>query len=126
MILYKEDIDFDVDYEDLAFLESTFMHDKNRLGEVGVVEKYRSLMDSIEFGSDVARRYLIGFINYFANKNNLEVISDTPKVFKYVLNPYDFGLIQLGVMDFSDIDMENCIQEFLQQGILKYEIQGAV
>lgn len=59
------DVDMNVDYEDLGFIESTFMHDMKRMGIVKCLEKYINELSSIEFGSDTAYNYMVCLLRYF-------------------------------------------------------------
>ena len=132
--LTKENIDYNVDYDDLGSIESSFMHDKNRLGEKGVVEKYRNLLDTIKFGSDTSYNFLACIINHFSIKNNLSERVALRESKLFVLDPSDFFFLDVCETEkekedvFKKINYKVNLADlvFLEAKIIVYELGEAV
>lgn len=120
------DIAMDVDYGSLGFLLSHLMHEKNRLGEAGVVEKYR---DSFNLASnDYEYNFLCGFLKHYGNKNGIEVKTEPKKLDKIVIDPAYQWLIEMGGLtdkDLAELDRD-IIPEFKDVGLYFTELGEAV
>lgn len=121
-----KDIAMDVDYGSFGFLLSHLMHEKNRLGEVGVVEKYK---DSFDIASnDYEYNFLCGFLKHYGNKNGIEVKTEPKKLDKIVIDPAYQWLIEMGGLtdkDLAELDRD-IIPEFKDAGIYFTELGEAV
>lgn len=121
-----KDIAMDVDYGSLGFLLSHLMHEKNRLGEIGVVEKYK---DSFDMASnDYEYNFLCGFLKHYGNKNGIEVKTEPKKLDKIVIDPAYQWLIEMGGLtdkDLAELDRD-IIPEFKDVGLYFTELGEAV
>lgn len=121
-----ENIARDVDYGRLEFLLSHLMHEKNRLGEIGVVEKYK---DSFDMASnDYEYNFLCGFLKHYGNKNGIEVKTEPKELRGIVIEPVDFACMEENCLtdeEFADID-KGVIPEFKEVGIYFKELGEAV
>lgn len=93
--LTLDNIDFTTDWEDLGFIESSFMHDKKRYGILETVKRWNAEISSIDFGSDTAYNYAVCIVKYFANQNNITVEHKLRTQNKWVIDPFMFSLLEL-------------------------------
>lgn len=121
------DIAMDVDYDRLSFLISHLMHEKKRLGEKGVVEKYKDIEKFVQ--DDYEYNFMCGFLKHYGNRNGIAV-----EVFprdlggKTVIRQMDLMCIEEGCLteeEFADID-KDIIPEFKEAGIYFKEIGEAI
>lgn len=121
-----ENIARDVDYGSLGLLESHLMHEKNRLGEVGVVEKYRNAFGIAS--NEYEHNFLCGFLKYYGNKNGIEVKTEPKEISGIVIEPVDFMCLEEGCLtkeEKENIDTD-AIKEFLDVGIIVKELGEAI
>lgn len=125
-IIDINDIAMDVDYGSLGFLLSHLMHEKKRLGEVGVVEKYRNAFGIAS--NDYEHNFLCGFLKYYGNRNGIEVDTEPKKLDKIVIELIDIACMEEGCLteeEFNDID-KDIIPEFKAVGIYFKRVDEAV
>lgn len=124
-MIKETDIARNVDYGALGFLESHLMHEKNRLGEIGVVEKYKDIEKWAD--NDYEYNFLCGFINYFANRNGLDIFVKPRQTDKIVIAPIDYSLYECGELTAEEIkELDNgIIPEFKAAGVFIRELGEA-
>lgn len=121
------DVDMNVDYEDLGFIESTFMHDMKRMGIVKCLEKYINELSSIEFGSDTAYNYTVCLLRYFGNPLGVDVPFELKPAKKWVLDPHDALLFEfMNDDERRGILSQDSISVFRDAHIILYEVGGSV
>lgn len=139
MIMTKEMIATDVNYRELGLLESHIMHEKNRLGERGLVEKYADKIEETT-ESDYEFNLMLSLIQYY---NKFGIKLPKKKEFEnYVIDPIDYWLLEEIEKDKNnenlteEEDEETCTVDistladgalpcFLENHIIKYKIEEA-
>ena len=121
------DVDMNVDYEDLGFIESTFMHDMKRMGIVKCLEKYINELPSIEFGSDTAYNYMVCLLRYFGNPLGIDVPFELKPTKKWVLDHCDLDSLEfLNGDEIEGLLNKDSIHVFRDAKIFVYEVGESV
>lgn len=124
--LCYDNIETDVDYGKLGFLESSIMHDVKRFGVKSTISKWSNskfLITQKESLSDLEFRFMIACLEYL---DSSFIYSDLP-FSKYVLDPWSYGL-----GDFNEVNVNLIIKyvfsnkKFRRRGFLYKGLDEAV
>lgn len=121
-MIKKENIATDVDYNALCMLETHLMHEIRKLGEIGVVEKYRDVENWAS--NDYEYNFLCGFIRHFSHRNNIKVDVKTKNLNKIVLDIIGFSMFESGRLTDAKLKYlrDSSIPEFREAGIYLREL----
>ena len=125
VILRRDNVDMNVDYDKLSFIESHFAHELKRLGAVRFVEEYSyKLKDSTKDKDKMEMCFLMAFIEHLDKSIDFH---STIKMDKYVLDSRDFLYIELDDdLKPAQERMSRVLPEFLKRGFVFSEVEEAV
>lgn len=124
-MLTLENIDMNVDYDSLCFLESHLMHEVKRRGIDNFVEVYSNSIE--EFRRDWSKInfcFLLSLLEYLSTdfKYDLSV-----KLDKFILDARDFIFVEFdGDLEDANERFKSSLPSFLKRGFVFSDIEEAV
>lgn len=124
-MLNLSDIDMNVDYDSLCFLESHLMHDVKRKGKEGFVKEYSAEIDS--FRENWTHRdfcFLLALLGYLDSSFSYD---ESVKLEKYIVDARDFIFVEEdNSLEEVNKTLKSAIPAFLNRGFVYNSVEEAI